>query len=260
MKILAYAKVNLTLDILGVREDGYHELSSIVLPIELNDTIEIIKRNDSLVTSNLGYKDDLCIKAYQALKSYKPSSLMSGVDINVDKKIPVGGGLGGGSADAAAVLRLLNQMFNLGCSPEELAQVAAFVGSDVPALVLAQHYRSAVLMRGRGELVECISRPSELPNKDVYLVNPRVHSSTKLVFQNYKNKPSFGPNKLENAAIDLYPKIGEALEFLKGAGAEMARMSGSGATVFGFANNLSIPNGVEYDIIRTKLLCDCPVV
>lgn len=260
MKISAYAKINLTLDILGVRDDGYHELSSIVLPIELNDTIEIVKRDDDLVISNLDYKDDLCIRAYKELKSFKPSSQIGGVSINVEKRIPVGGGLGGGSADAAAVLRLLNEMYEIGCSPEELAHIASYVGSDVPALVLAQHYRSAVLMRGRGELVECVPAPLELPKKDLYLVNPRVNSSTKLVFQNYKNKPSLGPNKLEESAIDLYPEIGRALEFLKKSGAEMVQMSGSGATVFGFLNNLSIPNDIEYDIIRTELLFDCPVV
>ena len=111
MKIEAFAKVNLTLDVYGTRPDGYHALRSVVMPISLSDTLEIETAEDGSITSDTGYDDDLCVKAARVLKS-SVSSLPSsfGASIRVTKRIPAGGGLGGGSADAAAVLRALNEL------------------------------------------------------------------------------------------------------------------------------------------------------
>lgn len=260
MKISAYAKVNFTLDVLGVRPDGYHELSSVVLPIELHDDIDILflPPGAGASRSDCPYRDDLCLKAYEVLAEKVPEVASRRVDIRVKKRIPAGGGLGGGSADAAAVLRALVEIFSLGMSPEELAVIGGEVGSDVPALVLAQHYRSAVFMTGRGERVRCIASPA-VPPGDLFLVNPRVHSSTAEVFRNHVVSPSTGSNALEETAVRLYPQIGSARRWLSQQGARGVRMTGSGATVFGFAD-FDIPGSCEYDIIRTKLLCECPVV
>ena len=163
----------------------------------------------------------------------------------------VAGGLGGGSADAAAALNALNALWRLGKSPEELADIGAAVGSDVPALVLAQHYRRPVLMEGRGEKVSVLRRLRfPLRGLPLVLANPGVHSSTPEVFAHCTPRVSdatgaaFSPreggdvlrlfNDLQEAAIALHPEIGATLETLRSLGARETMMSGSGATVFGF--------------------------
>ena len=123
MKTEAYAKVNLTLEVFGVRGDGYHALRSIVAQISLSDTLEI-EPSDGL-SSDTGYSDDLILKAARALD---PSR---GARFRVTKRIPAGGGLGGGSADAAAALVALNEMWNLGRTREELAAIADTINYEL---------------------------------------------------------------------------------------------------------------------------------
>lgn len=260
MKLRAYAKVNLTLKVLGSRADGYHELSSLVAPISLYDEIELFDRDDSKVTTNLHFKDDLSVKAANVLKARFPEISSRGVDIKVTKSIPEGGGLGGGSADAAAVLRGLNKLWNLGKTPEELSELGALVGSDVPALILAQHYKRVVLMQGRGEKVELYERPLKLKTKNIILVNPKVRSVTREVFSNFKPDGKAKCNYLEDSAMQLYPKIAEAYSFLKSEKVFGVRMSGSGSTIFGFSEENISQKHNEYDIIYAQVLTDCPVV
>lgn len=261
MKLEAYAKVNYTLQVLGRRSDGYHDLKSVVLPVELHDTVEVVVDGSGGFSSNLHYGDDLCIAACRALAAHASALAGKGVRIEIEKRIPVGGGLGGGSADAAAVLRALNEICSLGFSPEALAAVGAEVGSDVPAIVLCQHYRQPVLMEGRGERVSLLRgwRGSSA-RRGIVMAIPRVHSSTREVYARCLPGRGQGPNDLEEAAVALHPEIGGAMEFLRKAGAEDVRMTGSGAAVFGFYGGGGIPQTGEYDIIRTNLLCDCPVV
>ncbi len=255
MKIEAYAKVNLTLEVFGVRGDGYHALRSVVAPISLSDTIEIDPAED--ISSDVPFSDDLCLKAAKVLRGKSPV----GAKIHVVKRIPAGGGLGGGSADAAAVLRALNEMWGIGLSQEELADVGAQVGSDVPALVLAQHYRAPVIMEGRGEKVRLMwtsdgRRPTAGRGLNLVLVNPGVHTSTPKVFaladerdgaslsatdecikallsgKLEKIAASF-VNDLTIPACQLHPEIVDIISSLRGAGAAGVTMSGSGSTVFG---------------------------
>ena len=258
MTVEAYAKVNLTLAVYGKRPDGYHALRSIVQPIALADTLEIEPTDDGLVSSDTGYgENDLIVRAARALVSRSRAAGTSrlpctpGCRVRVTKRIPAGGGLGGGSADAAAALNALNALWRLGKSPEELADIGAAVGSDVPALVLAQHYRRPVLMEGRGEKVSVL-RPLRFPMRGLPLVlaNPGVHSSTPEVFAHCTPRVSdatgaaFSPreggdvlrlfNDLQEAAIALHPDIDATLEALRSLGARETMMSGSGATVFGF--------------------------
>ena len=258
MTVEAYAKVNLTLAVYGKRPDGYHALRSIVQPIALADTLEIEPTDDGLVSSDTGYgENDLIVRAARALVSRSRAAGTSrfpctpGCRVRVTKRIPAGGGLGGGSADAAAALNALNALWRLGKSPEELADIGAAVGSDVPALVLAQHYRRPVLMEGRGEKVSVLGRLRfPLRGLPLVLANPGVHSSTPEVFAHCTPRVSdatgaaFSPreggdvlrlfNDLQEAAIALHPEIGATLEALRSLGARETMMSGSGATVFGF--------------------------
>ena len=230
MTIKAYAKVNLTLEVYGIRADGYHELRSIVMPIALADKLEIEEAEGIVCES--GFADDLCAKAARALD---PEG-SRGARIRVEKRIPVGGGLGGGSADAAATLIALNEMWDLGKTREELSNIGAAVGSDVPALVLAQS-GVPVLMEGRGERVSALER---MERRDIVLVNPGVHSSTAEVYAKCaarRDRPQGRVNDLQAAAIALHPEIGTALDALAAAGGREAMMSGSGSTVFAFADS-----------------------
>jgi len=249
MRIEAYAKLNFTLEVFGVRTDGYHALRSVVVPISLADVIEIEPSNR--LTSDTGYVDDLCLKAARVLDPTR------GATIRVAKRIPAGGGLGGGSADAAAVLLALNEMWGLMYTPAELAEIGAQVGSDVPALVRAHASRNAVLMEGRGERV----MPFELPRAyDVVLAFPGVFSSTPEVYAACTGRTTNDPsilsafrtavaaddlpqisraltNDLQAPAVSCHHEIAAALEALKAAGAIGAALTGSGSTVFALAES-----------------------
>ncbi len=251
MKIDAYAKVNLTLEVLGKRADGYHALRSLVVPVSLCDTIELSDAED--IFSDTGYDDDLCVKAARALIDGECNHCVRGVSIKVKKRIPAGGGLGGGSADAAAVLVALNEMWGLNLSPERLANIGATVGSDVPALVYSR-FVGPVLMEGRGEIVSRFD--TFMPPMHLVLANPGVFCPTPQVFKNcisrvtdcgsilYNIRNSFVSgdvekiagslmNDLEKPAIDLHPEIGEVKKLLSNLGVLGSTMSGSGSTVFG---------------------------
>lgn len=242
MRVEAHAKVNLTLEVFGMRVDGYHALRSVVMPISLADTLEIDEAEE--IACDTGYADDLCVKAAKVLE---PSR---GARIRVTKRIPVGGGLGGGSADAAATLIALNELWGLGKKREELAEIGAQVGSDVPALVLG----GAVLMEGRGE---CVSRlPAPVLPLNMVLVSPGVESSTREVYARCTPRSFDGhsptvemiealscgdlrriaaalANDLQEAAVRLHPGIADVLVSLRAAGALGAMMSGSGSSAFG---------------------------
>lgn len=251
MTVEAYAKVNLTLEVYGRRSDGYHALRSVVLPVSFFDTLTV---EDALaLSSDSGYPDDLCLKAARVLE---PSR---GASIHVEKHIPAGGGLGGGSADAAATLLALNDLWGLMKSREELAEVGAQVGSDVPSLVLG----GPVLMEGRGEKVTRLAGLADGVHLHVVLVHPGVASSTAEVYARYKAPALPGrrsatdamaaalaandfdgivaalANDLTAPATELHPEIATALERLKAAGAAGVSMSGSGSTVFGLVRTSS---------------------
>ena len=261
MRAEAFAKVNFTLEVFGKRADGYHALRSVVMPISLSDTLDIEVTDDGSITSDTGYDDDLCVKAARVLRNNRIIELSNnrnpGATIRVTKRIPAGGGLGGGSADAAAVLRALNELWKVGLSREELAEIGAQVGSDVPSLVMG----GSVIMEGRGEKVTPLFnlQPSTF---NLILVNPGVHSSTKEVYAacearalsdenaTAKMVAALGEgdvgkiaaalmNDLQAPAVKLHPEIADALVSLRTAGVVGAMMSGSGSSVFGLVENES---------------------
>ena len=229
------------------------------MPISLSDTLDIEVTDNGSITSDTGYDDDLCVKAARVLKNHRITEspnhrIEEGATIRVTKRIPAGGGLGGGSADAAAVLRALNELWGVGLSREELAEVGAQVGSDVPALVMGV----PVVMEGRGEKIEDL----RLKTKDLnlVLVNPGVHSSTKDVYAACEARPLDGENAtakmvaalragdvgeiaaalmndLQAPAVKQHPEIADALVSLRTAGVVGAMMSGSGSSVFGLVEN-----------------------
>ena len=298
MKIAARAKINLTLEVLGDRPDGYHDLHSVVMPVSVADRITLEPSDgpapDLSVTAPDGAPVDLsrmgppeknlAVKAALVLAAETMHS--PGVSISIEKHIPLGGGLGGGSADAAAVLVGLNEMWGLGLTRLELATIGAFVGSDVPALALG----GAVLMEGRGERVSRLFPPdvASVPPIDLVLANPGVFSSTPAVFKasantrltnsaeildNIRTSLMLGDvegvaqcleNDLADAARSLYPEIARAEEALKSAGAVGVSMSGSGATVFGLVRSQAHGREVMGRIAGTGLVSalaqTCPVV
>lgn len=250
MKLEAYAKVNFTLEVLGRRGDGYHELRSVVLPVSLADAIEITE--DDEISSDSGYgENDLAVKAARALAA--SAGVDRGARIHIEKKIPVGGGLGGGSADAAATLVALNEIWRTGLSREELSEIASAVGSDVPALTLG----GAVLMEGRGERVSRV----ESVGVDLVVANPGVECSTATVYSACRSfhrevSPSAAMidalakgdltaiagslmNDLERPATSLCPAIGRLSDDIRSLGAKGVLMSGSGSSVFGIFSSQS---------------------
>ena len=268
MTIAAYAKVNFTLEVLGVRQDGYHDLRSVVVPISLADevkldpgdevTLEMVGYGGRRATAlpDIGGDDNLAVRAARLMQ--RVSGRKEGVAITLEKRIPVGGGLGGGSSDAAAVLNGLNEMWRLGIPKPELAILGAEIGSDVPALVLG----GPVLMEGRGEKVSPITlHPSPFTIRLV-LANPGVFCSTAEIFKAFAdplpNRPEILynihlamqagddaavaralQNDLEATATRLHPEIGAARRRLEEVGCLGVSMSGSGATVFGIVRGAS---------------------
>ena len=167
MRLAAHAKVNLTLEVLGMRPDGYHELRSVVTTIPLHDDVELLDApagemtvemsGDGMEVPHVPCEENLAVRAARALAA--AAGVSRGVHIRIVKRIPVGAGLGGGSADAAAVLNGLNELWGLGLPKERLCEIGAEVGSDVPALVLG----GMVLMEGRGERVRALLQRARRP-------------------------------------------------------------------------------------------------
>ncbi|MBR3222610.1 MAG: 4-(cytidine 5'-diphospho)-2-C-methyl-D-erythritol kinase [Kiritimatiellae bacterium] len=260
MTVQAYAKVNLTLEVLGVRDDGYHALRSVVMPVSLADTLEVEATGDGEIAVDSGYADDLCVRAALALRTLcaargVPGASRLGARISVAKRIPAGGGLGGGSADAAATLVALNGLWAAGLTRGELSDVGAQVGSDVPALAMG----GTVVMEGRGETVSRMPCPAFA--LDLVLAGPPgTHSSTRQVYAAFEPRDAVRAsateamvgalasgdldavaaamsNDLQAAAMRLHPEIAAAADILRAAGAHGVTMSGSGSTVFGLVKS-----------------------
>ena len=246
------AKVNLTLDILGV-SGGYHLLSSLACSTALSDIITVKKRKDHLITlKNKGIKIDCSLidnNAYKAAKLFQKTFNTSGVDIIIDKKIPIGGGLGGSSADIAGVLNAMKKLFNVN---ENLEKIANELSSDACYMLKGGY----AIMNGRGDKVEWLNA-----NRKLYFVVfiDKESVSSRACYKRYdelnissencteqalnafnKNDESFFEilkNDLYQPAVTLNPNIELNLIALKNAGAKTAIMTGSGSAVLGVFSN-----------------------
>ena len=237
----APAKLNLFLHILGRRPDGYHELQTLFQFVDLCDEITLSVRADGQIRRAVDLpgvppEADLCVRAARALKEAAGSTL--GADIHLLKRIPIGGGLGGGSSDAATCLVALNHLWGIHFPPERLAAIGLKLGADVPVFV---HGRAA-WAEGVGERLTPLYAP-EAPDEPNYLIlKPKVFVSTAAVFQDpelTRNSlpitihgflASGGRNDCLGVVRRRYPEVAHALDWLSLFGA--ARLTGTGACVF----------------------------
>ena len=233
----APAKLNLFLHVLGRREEGeyagYHELQTVFRLIDRSDRVGVAPRDDGEIRfSGVFHDENLCVKAARLLKA--ESGSRQGCDLSLEKIIPVGGGLGGGSSDAATVLLVLNRLWNLKLDRNQLIGLAARLGADVPVFVFGRN----ALGEGIGERLAAL----ELPPAWYLVLAPQVSVSTKEIFngaltgdgKRLKIPPFFpgqGKNDLEPVVAARYPEVAAQLAWLKSR-CPQARMTGSGACVF----------------------------
>lgn len=270
MKIKAYAKINIALDVVGKRDDGYHLLKMIMQTVDLYDVIEIIKTDlDIKLNCNKPYvPTDERNLAYKAAKLFKETyNIEDGVSINLIKNIPVSAGMAGGSTDAAGVLKLMNKIFNINASDEELMALGLKLGADVPYCING----GTALCEGIGEK---ITQLKPFKDKIVVIVKPPFGVSTKEVYRDFDlSKVIFHPrtedimkamenddihfvannmkNLLENVTLRKHRVILNIKELMKYYDALGTMMSGSGPTVFAFFDDM-LKAQVCYDEMKKK--------
>lgn len=270
----AYAKINLALDVLRRREDGYHDVKMIMQNIGIYDVLEFTadpekSGREIILTAN---REDIPTDGRNLI--YKAASLMfdeynleGSIHVNLIKNIPVEAGMAGGSTDCAATLIAVNQLFNLGADKKRLMELGVTLGADVPYCVLAQ----TALSEGIGEVLTPVN---PLPDCYILVAKPPVNVSTKMVYTNLKldelgSHPdvdgmiaalkggdlkticTYMENVLESVTVKLHPKIEELKNIMKEQGALNAIMSGSGPTVFGIFEDRDVAQqSAEYIINR----------
>ena len=274
IKIEGNAKINLTLDILGKRPDGYHEVAMVMQSIGLHDTIEMDKAKEGIALSiNVPWlrADEKNLAWRAAALMQQEYGLRGGVRMRLTKRIPVAAGLAGGSADAAAVLRGMDRLYKLGLSDDQLCELGARLGSDIPFCLR----RGTMLATGRGEV---LTRLADMPETWVVLAKPRISVSTAWAYQNYdeqgaeqhpdneriqqeiargnrKGVAKLLCNVLESVTIKRYAVISRYKELMLEQGAMASMMSGSGPTVFGLVENRGTANKIA-DCLRASTKAD----
>lgn len=260
MELKALGKINLGLDVLGKRPDGYHDVRMVMQTIYLYDQITITKRKESGIglSTNLFYlpvnENNLAYRAAKLLMD--EFEIRSGVDIFLEKHIPVAAGMAGGSSNAAAVLYGINRMFDLGLSMEELMKRGVSLGADVPYCIM----RGTVLAEGIGEILTPLP---PMPRCQIVVAKPPVSVSTKMVYEKIDSRrivehpdidgiidglkegdvtkiASRMGNVLEQVTVEEYPVIDKIKRLMNEGGAKGAMMSGSGPTVFGIFTEKSL--------------------
>lgn len=252
MIVFPQAKINLGLNVVARRADGYHDIESLFVPLPLTDALEVVI-DPELGTNQLEYdrsglpvpgplEADLCYKAVRLLQQRGD---LPGLRIHLHKVIPMGAGLGGGSSDGTATLRTVNTVCSLGLEPEELHALALQLGSDCPFFL----QQGACIVRGRGERIT----PMALDLRGIWLVllNPGIHVSTSEVYRHCEptgtswpleelstlsllaDRGPDLPNNLEPYVLKTYPVVAQLKQLLQEHGASYASMSGSGSSVFG---------------------------
>ena len=267
ISLKAPAKVNLFLEILGKRDDGFHEIETIMQEIDLADSLQFeetqegvtLECNDKNIPAN---QDNLVCKAANLI--LEECGIRKGVIINLEKNIPVGAGLGGGSSDAATTLKALNSLWKVGLNNEELMEFAAKLGSDIPFFINGK----TALCRGRGELIT----PVEVRNRmDYIILFPRVHISTETIYKNlkidltkkrkdvsffldalkYSEAASISKllfNRLEEIIFATYPDLLQVKSTLESFDFCGLSISGSGSAFFGLCNDRH-----QAEVIKSKI-------
>ncbi len=253
LKLNAYAKINLGLDVVRKRADGYHEVRMIMQTINMYDklTMSLLEEDKIILTTNLSFlPNDENNLVYKAVKLIKDKhQIKTGVSIDLEKHIPVAAGMAGGSSDCAAALVGMNQLFDLKLSQKTLMEYGVTLGADVPYCIL----RGTALSEGIGEVLTPLP---PVPQCHVLIAKPPVHVSTKFVYENLKldtleKHPDIDSivdaikagslsgiaerleNVLETVTIPAYPEIRTLKQIMLDCGAMNSLMSGSGPTVFG---------------------------
>ena len=260
MVLFPNCKINLGLNIVNKRSDGYHNIETVFLPIQLKDALEVIEKEEfEFSSTGLSIEGEieknLCVKGYHLLKKDFP--YLSNVQMHLHKAIPMGAGLGGGSSDGAFTLKLLNKKFELNLSEKQLIDYSLKLGSDCPFFIV----NKPCFATSRGEILEPIAL--DLSTYKIVIVHPDIHVSTAWAFSNinpqgpvksiqqiiqqpiltWKNELS---NDFETPVFKKYPEIKKIKDELYDSGAIYAAMSGSGSAVYGIfrkekAISLSFP-------------------
>jgi 4-diphosphocytidyl-2-C-methyl-D-erythritol kinase len=275
MQILAPAKINLSLRILNRRADGFHEIETLIAPISLFDKIDIEKQNRWIEFScdhpSLSSGDDnLVVRAAKLF--FEQTTAKGGVSIKLEKKIPHGAGLGGGSSDAAATLKALNKLFGTKLSREELAKLGSTIGSDVTFFL----YESAATCKGRGEIVNPTKPKKKL---SILLLKPAFGVSSEWAYSRWQSSKeipgiSYEAQNFDGQSLmnDLERPVFEKFAFLaqlktwlmKQSEVSVALMSGSGSTVFAVlrdkAKSDSLAERARKELDREIWACACETI
>jgi 4-diphosphocytidyl-2-C-methyl-D-erythritol kinase len=259
------AKINIGLNIIRKREDGYHDLETIFYPLLLSDILTFEKADNTTLESNSkeinSLKTNLIFTTIEFLESIVDRKL--NVKIYLEKNIPLGAGLGGGSSNAASTLKALNQLFELNLNFSKLSETALKLGSDVPFFLEP----FPCFASSRGEIRKNIQLPLSQP---ILIINPGIHISTKWAFQNLEltlHKKSlkelcehscvtiedikdYASNDFEKIVYEKYPEIKLIKDKLDASGAEFVSMTGTGSTVYGVFSNLQKARWVKEDFDR----------
>jgi 4-diphosphocytidyl-2-C-methyl-D-erythritol kinase len=260
---LAPAKLNLFLHITGRRPDGYHTLQTVFQLLDWGDTLHFKRRADGLITRSTEIADvppehDLTVRAATLFKAHTGSP--EGVDIEIEKRLPMGAGLGGGSSDAATTLLALNRLWKLNVPRLELQALALKLGADVPFFVFGKN----AFAQGVGEALDVV----QLPPRHFLVVTPRVHVPTAAIFSekaltrdskaltitdfpaelscNTEWPESFGRNDMQQVVVGKYAEVAQVLRWFENVAP--ARMSGSGASVFA-----AFRSKAEAEAVQAKL-------
>lgn len=273
IKLKALAKINLGLDVIRRREDGYHEVRMIMQTIHLYDTLELVRTKDPgiVITANLDFlptdENNLIYKAAKLMQDV--FHIEEGIVVDLQKRIPVAAGMAGGSTDAAAVLYGMNELFHLGLKRQKLMDLGVKIGADVPYCLM----RGTALAEGIGEKLRSLP---PMPKCSVLIAKPGIGISTKFVYENLeldehtvhpdidrqiaairegrlKDAAAYMGNVLETVTISRYPVIDQIKRCMMESGAINAMMSGSGPTVFGLFENEDTAKEAYREMVLSRL-------
>lgn len=273
LQLKAYAKINLGLDVVRKREDGYHEVRMIMQTIKLFDklTFRVIDEDEIRIKTNLGFlavdENNLVYKAIKLIKD--TYGIKKGMEVDLFKVIPVAAGMAGGSTDCATALFGAAKLYGLHLSKKELMELGVKLGADVPYCVM----RGTALSEGIGEILTPLPA---MPDCTILIAKPPISVSTKFVYEHLDSKESYEHpdidgimdaikekniegiadklgNVLETVTIPEYPVIQEIKEYMKKNGALNAMMSGSGPTVFGIYRDEEKAQKAKEELLSSKL-------